>query len=238
LVGLGELALHDGDAAGATDAAERVLRRLPESALLGRLPALELLVRAHLRLGRLDAAAEAVAELERSARLVGTPYVQARFRLLAGELAHAGGDHETARQACEDAVDGFGECSAPYDAALARLELARALGGLGRPDQAKRELDAALEVLGALGAARDVARAHASPTAAADGDADGALGDLTPRELDVLRLVARGMSDAEVAEELVLSPHTVHRHVANVRTKLGLPSRAAAVAYAMREGLL
>jgi DNA-binding CsgD family transcriptional regulator len=54
----------------------------------------------------------------------------------------------------------------------------------------------------------------------------------------VLRLVARGLSDAEIAERLVVSPHTVHRHVANVRAKLGEPSRAAAVASAARRDLL
>jgi DNA-binding NarL/FixJ family response regulator len=54
----------------------------------------------------------------------------------------------------------------------------------------------------------------------------------------VLALVATGLSDREIAERLVLSPHTVHRHVANVRTKLGLPTRAAAVAAATKRGLL
>jgi pimeloyl-ACP methyl ester carboxylesterase/DNA-binding CsgD family transcriptional regulator len=62
--------------------------------------------------------------------------------------------------------------------------------------------------------------------------------DLTSRETEVLALVADGLSDREIAERLVLSPHTVHRHVANVRTKLGLPTRAAAVAAAARRGLL
>jgi pimeloyl-ACP methyl ester carboxylesterase/DNA-binding CsgD family transcriptional regulator len=62
--------------------------------------------------------------------------------------------------------------------------------------------------------------------------------DLTSRETEVLTLVANGLSDREIAERLVLSPHTVHRHVANVRTKLGLPTRAAAVAAAARRGLL
>jgi pimeloyl-ACP methyl ester carboxylesterase/DNA-binding CsgD family transcriptional regulator len=62
--------------------------------------------------------------------------------------------------------------------------------------------------------------------------------DLTKRESEVLSLVASGLSDREIAERLVLSPHTVHRHVANVRTKLGLPTRAAAVAAAARRGLL
>jgi len=62
--------------------------------------------------------------------------------------------------------------------------------------------------------------------------------DLTRRETEVLALVASGLSDREIAERLVLSPHTVHRHVANVRTKLGLPTRAAAVAAAAKRGLL
>lgn len=61
---------------------------------------------------------------------------------------------------------------------------------------------------------------------------------LTGRETEVLGLIASGLSDRQIAERLVLSPHTVHRHVANVRTKLGLPTRAAAVAAATRRGLL
>jgi pimeloyl-ACP methyl ester carboxylesterase/DNA-binding CsgD family transcriptional regulator len=63
-------------------------------------------------------------------------------------------------------------------------------------------------------------------------------GELTPRERDVLRLVAEGKSDAEIARELVLSPHTVHRHVANILRKLGLHSRAAAAASAARAGIV
>jgi DNA-binding CsgD family transcriptional regulator len=62
--------------------------------------------------------------------------------------------------------------------------------------------------------------------------------DLTARETEILALVATGLSDREIAERLVLSPHTVHRHVANVRTELGLPTRAAAVAAATQRGLL
>jgi ATP/maltotriose-dependent transcriptional regulator MalT len=70
-----------------------------------------------------------------------------------------------------------------------------------------------------------------APRAAADTD-------LSARELEVLRLVAEGLSDAEIAERLVLSRHTVHRHVANIRTKLRVASRAAAAAHAARLGLL
>jgi DNA-binding NarL/FixJ family response regulator len=61
---------------------------------------------------------------------------------------------------------------------------------------------------------------------------------LSVREREILALVARGMADREIAEQLVLSPHTVHRHVANIRRKLGRTSRTAAVAEAARLGLL
>jgi pimeloyl-ACP methyl ester carboxylesterase/DNA-binding CsgD family transcriptional regulator len=82
--------------------------------------------------------------------------------------------------------------------------------------------------------------AEAPPTAPAPRGLNGpvSLPDLSPREVEVLKLVGEGLSDREIAERLVLSPHTVHRHVANVRTKLGQPSRAAAAAYATRLELI
>ena len=76
----------------------------------------------------------------------------------------------------------------------------------------------------------------AAPPGASDRVA--AEGPLSDREREVLRLVADGLSDAEIADRLVVSPHTVHRHVANIRTKLRQPSRAAAAAHAVREGLI
>lgn len=93
-------------------------------------------------------------------------------------------------------------------------------------------LRATLNALGVDGAAAVGARAEPDRGTPAEGQ------DLTSRETEVLALVAGGLSDREIAERLVLSPHTVHRHVANVRTKLGLPTRAAAVAAAAKRGLL
>src|SRR6266849_105920 len=61
---------------------------------------------------------------------------------------------------------------------------------------------------------------------------------LTRRELEVLRLVAEGRTDREVADLLVLSPRTVNRHLSNIFVKLDVPGRAAAVAYAIRQGLV
>jgi ATP/maltotriose-dependent transcriptional regulator MalT len=239
VVGLGLLALDSADPAAAADAAERVLRRLSPAAMLDRVPALELLVRARIELRELEAAEESCAELERAGDAIGTPYVRGRARLAAARMFAARGAHDDARRACEDAVDLLVESGAAYETALARLELARALRELGRSEAATAEAGIAREAFAALGAERDVARAEAvaRPKASAS-EFDRPLGDLTSRELEVLRLVAQGLSDAEIAERLVLSQHTVHRHMANIRLKLRLPSRAAAVAYAARAGLL
>jgi ATP/maltotriose-dependent transcriptional regulator MalT len=81
-------------------------------------------------------------------------------------------------------------------------------------------------------------RSVLAPAAPARVDAGPAAVLLSSRERQVLTLIASGLSDHEVAEQLVLSPHTVHRHVANIRRKLGRGSRTAAVAEAARLGLL
>ena len=235
LLGLGGLALEEGDALGAADIAERILRRIGQAAPIERVPALELLARADAALGDFDRAEEAVGELADIAERLGTPYLRGRGRLVAGEVAEARGDPEQARRSLEDALDLFAESAAPYEAALSRLALSRTLDALGRTEAAGAEAERARQAFAKLGAVRDASRSGATGPAPAD---HGRLGELTPREREVLTLVAQGCSDAEIAERLVLSPHTVHRHVANVRTKLRLPSRAAAVAYATREGLL
>jgi DNA-binding CsgD family transcriptional regulator len=231
-LGLGELALAGGDPRAAADAAERVLRRVRASSRLDRLPALELLARARIKVADLAGAERCAAEVDAAAGSFGTAYFAGRAKLLRAELAAAGGDHEAARRAGEDAIDWFHEASALHEAALARLEVARALLALGRGEQGRAEALAAHATFEALGAAPDVARAGELLRA------DACARDLTPREVEILRLVATGMSDAQIAERLVLSPHTVHRHVANVRVKLRLPSRSAAVAYAARSGLI
>jgi len=74
-----------------------------------------------------------------------------------------------------------------------------------------------------------------APAAAPAAPVDG---PLSAREQEVLRLVAEGLSDSDIAERLIVSPHTVHRHMANIRAKLRQPSRAAAAAHAVRNGLI
>jgi DNA-binding NarL/FixJ family response regulator len=240
IIGLGELELDDGDAIAARDAADRVLRKLPPEAMLDRLPALELRVRALAALGDFVTAGETCGQVAAMARRLGTPYLRGRAHRVAAELGVAHGAAEQARRDAEDAIDCLTASSAPYEAAQARLVLARALRLLGREGHAAEEATAARAAFAELGAMRGVEQADA--LLAAGRGAAGAngrdLGELTPREIEILKLVAQGLGDAEIAERLVVSPHTVHRHVANIRSKLRLSSRAAAVAYASRAGLI
>jgi DNA-binding NarL/FixJ family response regulator len=108
--------------------------------------------------------------------------------------------------------------------------IARALRELGDQDSAAAELAVARGVfveVGAAPAAEDVDRllGRARP------------GGLTEREVEVLRLVAEGRSNHDIARALVLSQKTVERHLSNIFTKLDVPSRTAAAAYAHEHGL-
>jgi DNA-binding NarL/FixJ family response regulator len=105
--------------------------------------------------------------------------------------------------------------------------LSRACAALGDRDTAALELDAARDVFTRLGAAPDL-------TGLAPDESHG----LTARELEVLRLVAAGKSNREISAELVISEHTVARHVQNIFAKLGVSSRTAATAYAFEHGMV
>jgi DNA-binding NarL/FixJ family response regulator len=105
---------------------------------------------------------------------------------------------------------------------------------LGDEDSAEMELDAARRAFEQLGAAPHVARVEQLSARRARGTASG----LTGRELEVLRLIAAGISNRSIAEKLVLSEKTVARHVSNIFTKLSLSSRSAATAYAYEHNLV
>ncbi len=228
------LALDAGDGRAAVELVERWLRRVSAQRRLDRAPALELLVRARMARGELGQAAAAVAELRELERLVGTAPLRA-FADLAEAVAAAGrGEHEHARPLLEDAVDGFDAAGARFEAARARIDLATALTALGRAETAATEAGAALDCLVELGAETEAERARMLL-----GDSgDVPLSELTPREREVLRLLADGLTNRQIAECLVISHHTVHRHVTNLLRKLGLSSRSAAAAQAVRTGLV
>ena len=234
-LGIAELALDRGDLAGARDALERLLRRLPAPGAVARAAPLELLVRAEAALGDGEAAARHATELRAIADTLRTRPLAAAAAFSEGLAAASGGDHNSARERFEDAVDLFAD-AAPLEAGRARVELARALHALERPEAAVREAGAAMERPRELGAATESGRARALLEQL--GVAPRPSGPLTARELEVLGLVAEGLGDREIAAHLTLSEHTVHRHVANILAKLRCSSRAAAVASAGRLQLL
>jgi LuxR family maltose regulon positive regulatory protein len=250
LLGRGAIAYDQGDAATAADLLERFLRRTPPDNWNGRASALELLVRSRLALGRRAEAEEAASDLRALLERVDTPTIRAAVSQTEAILLGADGGCEEARRHFEDAVDLFLQSQAPFEAARARLDLARCLAGIDRPGPAEQEARSALECFQKLGAAREAFRAEAvlkelteGRTRSASPPAAGPVPPptdhpLTSRELEVLRLVAEGLGDKEIADRLYLSGHTVHRHISNIRTKLGLPSRSAAVAWAAQHGLL
>jgi DNA-binding NarL/FixJ family response regulator len=219
------LALDAGDTREAVERAQRLLRQLPDDRLLGRAPALQLLVHAHAHRGELDEAASALTSLRAVASQVGTPALTACADLAEGALAAAEDDPDRARILTEDALDCFERCGAPFDAAQARLQLAACLSALGRAEEGAAEAGTARARLAEIGA----------PAAA---DRPARHGELTPRETEVVGLLAEGLTNRQIAERLVVSEHTVHRHVTNLLRKLGLPSRTAAAAHAVRSGLL
>ncbi len=235
---LASIAMDENDPAGAIGHAERFLRHYDSTRPIEAAPGLAVLVRAHAALGNLDAAGQAHEELRAIASTVGTNPVRGEERVAAAAIAATRGEWERARPAFEDAVEFYRASPAPFEEALARLELARALEALKRPDQALEQALAASAVLEDLGAEREAVRAGKLVAALGGRSAAVKRAGLTAREIEVLGLVARGFSNHEVAEHLIVSEHTVHRHLANVYAKLGVSSRAAAVALATQRQLL
>jgi DNA-binding CsgD family transcriptional regulator/tetratricopeptide (TPR) repeat protein len=265
-LGRASVTFDRGDFHTAADLAERHLRRLPAANRTERAAALELMVRACMEQGRTDEAANAVAELRAIASDAGTGPLRALASMAAGLVAARTGDPGSARTQLEDAVDLFKESGAPFETGRARAELARVLGSLGRPDAAAAEARRAIDDLAPLGAILELARAgavlEAMTVIAVTGGADKVrptgesgkvqpasepanvraagedTGGLTPRQIEILRLISAGLNNQAIAERLFISEHTVHRHVANTLTRLNVSSRSAAVAQAGRLGLL
>jgi len=182
-----------------------------------------------------EAAREAAAELAQLSAEIGAPLLTAMSAQATGTVRLADGDPAGALQILHRARAGFQSLEAPYEVARVRTLIAEACLRLGDGDTAELELTSAAATFGHLGAGPDLRRVERLRSSSR---AAGIPGSLTPRELEVLGEVARGRSNQEIAEVLVISPHTVRRHLQNIFVKLDVPSRAAAVSFAFRHGLL
>lgn len=233
------LALERGDARSAVDLAERFQRATSPDDRLELAGGLEILVRTRLAAGDHRGARQALDELRTITGEVPTAPMRGAVCLAEGLVSAIAGDHECAKRCLEDAVALFDRSGAPFETADTRLELARCLLALGRPAAAVQQARSALESFRELGAAAAADRAATLLRELEDtaGESETGPPGLTPRELEVLRLISQGLSNKDIAARLVLSEHTVHRHISNILAKLDLSSRAAAAAYAARHGL-
>ena len=181
-----------------------------------------------LATGDVEAAAAACDELEALAESMPTRMLEATAAHAVGALQLAQDDPRAALGALRAAAEAWEELDAPYECARVRELVGLACRALGDADSAAFELEAAREAFARLGAAADVERL----------DRSEAGHGLSPRELQVLRLVAAGETNKAIAARLVLSERTVERHVSNIFAKLGLSTRAAATAFAYEHGLV
>ncbi len=216
---LAEIALDEDDFEHALVLARELYGALKGGLVTERRTALQLLVRAAAPHGDVSAARDAMRELDGLAPDAGTDCVVAATWQARGALLLAAGDAAQAAAAHARAACLFAKAGAPFEAAQATSAQAGALRAAGHSIQAAELAAHAREQLRVL-------RAGAGTTG------------LTARECEVMRLLARGLSNPAIAVELGLSAHTVHRHVANVLRKLDVPTRAAAVAEAARLGIV
>jgi DNA-binding NarL/FixJ family response regulator/predicted negative regulator of RcsB-dependent stress response len=227
------LRLARGEPEAAAALLERRLNEVGPSNLLAAQP-LARLVEARLAGGDLEGARAASDDLRALARTSGRDRAEALAALAAGRIAAASGD-PSAPESLQRALNLFAALPQPLDAARVRLELARAVA----PSSPQIAIDLArrarsdLEALGAEREADDAAalmRALGAKGRAGPRD----YGKLSKRELEVLRLVGEGLTNAEIAERLFISPKTAEHHVGRIYSKLLLRTRTELAAYAVR----
>jgi DNA-binding NarL/FixJ family response regulator len=229
--GLARLRLGQGRPDDALTMVRRALEE--EQAPTARTALLVALVDAALASGAVDVAGSAATELASRAGVVGAPLLWAIADGAAGVVELAMGHDREALRRLRRAAATWQRLDAPYELARVRVSIGVAIHRLGDAEASKMAFDAARETFRVLRADADLARLEALAGVGQRGP-----GDLSARELEVLRLVADGLTNRAIAQALGISMRTVDRHVSNVFTKLGVPSRAAATAAAYERGLV
>ncbi|MGZ4129375.1 MAG: LuxR C-terminal-related transcriptional regulator [Actinomycetota bacterium] len=223
-------------AEGKVEAARRALAHDPPPGLAPLRRAQRLAARLELAIadGDLHDARGAAEAVEALAAGYPTPALEAERLATRGALTLAEGRAEEAVGMLRDGFTKWRELKLPYESALVRAELGRALLACGDEEAGAGTIRSAATALEELGAVPDARRVERSLPA----ERDVALpSGLTAREADVLRLVAAGKTNREIATELFISEHTVARHLQNMFGKLGVSTRSAATAFAFEHGL-
>jgi DNA-binding NarL/FixJ family response regulator len=226
------LRLAQGHAAAATAMIERAVETARGS--VARAAVLPAFVEIALATRAVAAARAAAEDLAALAADVDTSLLHGLAQYTVGTVLLAENEPRAAFAALQEACLRWQDVAAPYELARTRIAAALACRALGDDDSAEMELEAARETFARLGAGPDLTRVDALLGRRTAVAAAG----LTPRELEVLVLVARGQTNREIAAALVISPHTARRHLQNIFRKLGVSSRAAATAFAFRRDLV
>jgi ATP/maltotriose-dependent transcriptional regulator MalT len=230
--GLALLRLGQGDAVAAAGAIRRVVGETTHPMPRGRvLPAY---VEIMLAVGEAEEARHASRELTEIAAASESSMLRAIAAHVQGSVDLSAGDPQAALVSLRSAWRVWEELDAPYEAARVRVLVGLSCRALGDDDSAVLELDAARGVFEELDATPDLVRVDSLMRGTVPDDTHG----LSERELEVLRLVAAGRTNREIASALVLSQHTVARHVQNIFGKLGVSSRTAATAFAFEHELV
>jgi DNA-binding NarL/FixJ family response regulator len=224
------LRLAQGKADAAATAIRRVLGETTDSLPRGGL--LPAYVEIMLRVGELEEARAGVQELTQIADDCDSDLLRASAAQARGAVELAAGEATRALASLRQAAQAWQELEAPYEAARVRVLVGRACRELGDDEAFALELESARSTFEQLGAAPDLAA-----VGALDGGAAETHG-LSARELQVLRLIASGKGNREIASALVISEHTVARHVQNIFVKLRVTSRTAAGAFAFQHDLV
>lgn len=232
-----QLLLARDEPAAAVRTCQRYVRRNGGDSVLTA-AALLLQAEAHLAGGNRRGAANVAHRLAAVAEATTDRRTEGRAALVDGYLAADRGDTDRAIQNLEAALDRFAGAPGAIETCRAHLALAEVLA-TREPDAARREARTALSGFDAAGAALWADRAAALLRTLGDRSRVGAkgVGELTNREQEVLRLVAHGLTNAEIADRLYISKKTAGNHVSNILTKLGLRSRTEAAGYAAQHGL-
>jgi ATP/maltotriose-dependent transcriptional regulator MalT len=228
--GLAMLQLARGDIAAATASVRRAMAEATDEMVRARMlePAAEIALAA----GDVAAARDAADRLGELADRLDAPLLRAMAARTEGTVRLAEGDVAGALALLRRAWEAWRELDAPYEAARVRVRTAEACRQLGDHDGAALETEAAREVFERLGAKADLA---ALPGASDQGSLPGGL---SAREVEVLRLVAAGLTNRAIADALTISERTVDRHVSNIFTKLDVSTRTAATAFAYEHRLV
>ncbi len=233
-----------GEYEKAFDLAEKYLRRIPVEEKAERTAGVELLIQIYIKLGRDEQAGSLLNELKEISDAINTLPLKASLLSACGNLNFARNNYEQAKQYLEDAVDIYDKIKLPFESSRTRLILSGVLTRLNRFAQAEGELNSAIITFKELGAEKDFEKARYllknlyNEKAAERGSNEY---EFTGRELEVLKLIAEGKNNEEIAGKLFLSIRTIEKHITNIYSKMGISgksARAFAASYAIRHKLI